>query len=212
MIELLTRDGSLPFTAALGIMLVLAVMQVVGLGDLLGADTDLDVDAQVDADLSLDSGLLSIIGFGRLPFLMWLMLLLGAFGALGLAGQELLMALTGHPLTAWIMAPVAALVALPATGAVARPLGRILPHDETTAIDVAQLVGREAEIVIGTATPGSPARARVRDHHGQVHHVMVEPDNQGQRFVVGETLLLVRREGELFKGISRGEHYLPRLD
>lgn len=208
MIDLLTRDGSLPFTVGLGVMLVLAVMQIVGLGDLLGGDHDL----AVDGDLSVDAGLLSIAGIGRLPFLMWLMLLLGLFGAIGLAGQELMVSLTGHPLTAWIMGPLAALTALPVTGAVARPLGRILPHDETTAIDVAQLVGREAEIVIGTARQGSPARGRVIDHHGQVHHLMVEPDNEGQTFVAGERVLLVRREGELFKAIARGDHYLPRLD
>jgi len=220
MIELLTRSGSLPFTVALGVMLVLALVQIVGVGDLLGADghADVHVDAHaggahVEAGhFHLDAGLLSIIGFGRLPFLMWLMLLLGVFGTIGLAGQELLVSLTGHPLTAWIMGPLAALTALPATGAIARPLGRILPHDETTAIDVAQLVGREAEIVIGTAAQGSPARGRVVDHHGQAHHVMLEPDNAGQRFVSGERVLLVRREGELFKAIARGDHYLPRLD
>lgn len=208
MLDLLTAPGSLPFAAALGSMLVLAVLQIVGLGDLLGGD----VDADVDADVAVDAGLLSLIGLGRMPFLMWLMLLLGMFGLIGLSAQQLMVGLTGHPLTAWIMGPLAGLCALPVTGVIARPLGRILPHDETTAIDVSALVGREAEIVIGTATQGSPARARVVDHHGHPHHVMVEPDTPGQSLATGETILLVRREGDRFAAISRGDHYLPRLD
>lgn len=213
MIEMLTRAESLPFSVALALMLMLALLQVVGAGDLIGGDTDFDVDAHAGAGghASLDAGLLSIIGIGRVPFLMWLMLLLIVFGLTGLLGQELLISLTGHPLTAWIMGPLAAVVSLPLTGAIARPLGRIMPRDETTAIDVTLLVGREAQIVIGTATQGSPARGRVVDHYGHPHHVMVEPDNEGQRFVQGEKVLLVRREGDLFRAIARGDHYLPRL-
>ncbi|GAM05925.1 OB-fold-containig protein [Novosphingobium sp. MBES04] len=40
---------------------------------------------------------------------------------------------------------------------------------------------------------------------------MLEPDNAGQTFVTGERVLIVRREGDLFKAIARGDHYLPRL-
>ena len=73
------------------------------------------------------------------------------------------------------------------------------------------LVGSPARIVTGRASAGSPARARVEDHHGQAHYVMVEPDNEGQSLTEGETILLVRRDGPLFRAISHGDHYLPRL-
>ena len=62
------------------------------------------------------------------------------------------------------------------------------------------------------ATPGSPARAKVLDVHGHPHFVMVEPDNDGQQFNSGEKLLLVRRNGDLFKAISQGGQNLPRLE
>lgn len=212
MIELLSQPESLPFSVALGVVLLLAVMQLVGVSDLLGADVDADVDLDVDGDLALDAGLLSLLGIGRVPFMMWLMILLSIFGVVGLAGQHFLEALSGAPWSAWLTGPGAALVALPATGAVSRPLGRIIPKDETTAIDIAALVGREAEVVIGTATPGNPARGKVIDHFGQTHYVMLEPDNAGQRFVQSEKVLLVRRDGDLFKAIARGDLYLPRLD
>lgn len=189
-------------------MLLLALLQLVGIGHHLGVDSDIDHDFGAD----LDAGLLSLIGLGRLPFLMWLMLLLALFGLIGLAGQQLLSAFLGQTLDGWIATPLAAVAALPATGLIARPLAAILPRDETTAVSVDTLVGREGEVVIGTASVGNPARVRVLDMHGQAHHVMVEPDNDGQKLAQGERVLLVRREGDIFKAISRGDHYLPRLD
>lgn len=212
MLELLTRAGSLPFSVALALMLMFALLQIVGAGDFLGGDADVDVHGGVHTDASVDAGLLSILGIGRVPFLMWLMVLLTVFGLLGISVQELLLALTGQTWSAWLVAPVVGFAALPITGALSRGLGRIIPQDETSAIDVAILVGREAEILVGTATAGSPARGRVFDHYGQPHNVMVEPDMADQRFVQGERVLLVRHEGELFKAIARGDHYLPRLD
>ncbi|MBO9723277.1 MAG: YqiJ family protein [Novosphingobium sp.] len=208
MLELLTRAGSLPFSVALALMLMFALLQIVGAGDFLGGDADVDVDGHG----GIDAGLLSVLGIGRVPFLMWLMLLLTVFGLAGISAQELLLALTGQTWSAWLVTPAVGLAALPITGALSRGLGRIIPQDETTAIDVSMLVGREAEILVGTATAGSAARGRVIDHYGQAHNVMVEPDRSDQRFVQGEKVLLVRREGDLFKAIARGDHYLPRLD
>ena len=153
MLELLTNPGNMPFSVALGMVLVLAVIQVVGLADLLGADTHADIDvpeAHVDGHVALDAGLLSLIGLGRVPFMMWLMILLSLFGVIGLAGQELLAALSGTPWSAWLAGPAAGVLALPATGAVCRPLGRILPSDETSAVDVASLEPRPRVAFVAT--------------------------------------------------------------
>ncbi len=208
MLELLTSTGNTPFSVALAVVVLLAALQVVGLGDLAAGDVDVDVDG----DMPVDAGLMSLVGLGRIPFQMWLMILLSLFGVVGLVGQSALAQMTGSALSPWIAGPVAAAIGLAGTGYVSRPLSRILPRDETTAIDLSALIGREAQIVIGTARPGHPARARTTDHFGQVHHVMVEPDNPGQAFVENEKILLVRRDGDVFKAITRGDHYLPRLD
>ena len=210
MFEQLTDPNNLPFSVALAVMLLLAVVQIIGLGDLLGGNSDLDADA--DGGMAVDAGLLSLIGLGRIPFLMWLMLLLAMFGMLGLAGQQLVEAFTGTTVSAWIASPIAMLAALPATSVLSRPLAALIPRDETSAVSVDSLVGREARIVIGTAKRDCPARAKVKDVHGQDHYIMVEPDTDYQNFVEGERLLLVRREGDVFKAISRGDHYLPKPD
>lgn len=208
MVESFLLPENLPFSVAIALMALLGLVQVLGLGDVIGGDAEIDTPGS----LTIDAGLLSLVGLRRLPFLMWVMLLLTAFGLIGLAGQQALAALTGHTLSAWLAGPIAALAAVPVTGALARPLAAIMPRDETTAIDLIALVGREAEIVIGRAAKGNPARARVVDQFGQTHHVMVEPDNDGQTFGEGERILLVRQEGENFRAITRGDTYLPQLD
>jgi hypothetical protein len=207
-LDQLLNPDNLPFAVALALMLMLSVVQVLGLGDILGDGHDGGTDAHAD----IDGGLLSLIGLGRLPLLMWLLLLLTLFALIGLAGQQVLTAILGGPLSPWIAAPVAAAVALPVTGLVAKPIAAIMPRDETTAVSVDSLVGREAELVIGVAKAGSPARGRVLDVHGLAHNIMLEPDSADQTFGEGERVLLVRREGDVFKAIARGDRHLPKLD
>lgn len=211
--ELFLSDSSLVFTGALVLMLALALLQLIGLG---GFDTDFDMDADLgmDGDLSAGpvEGMLSLLGFGKVPLMILLSLFLASFGVIGLAGQSFMQSLIGAPLTPWLAVPAAAIVALPITGALARPIGRIMPRDETTAVSTDALVGRFATVQIGSARTGSPARAKCTDRHGQPHFVMIEPDNAGQVLSEGEEVLLVRREGELFKAIARGDQYLPRLE
>lgn len=195
-------DDSIVFTVALVLMALIGLVEAIGLG---GAGLGLDTDGP-------DSDLLGWLGFGQLPLLMLLVLFLALFGVVGLAFQQFMVELTGATLTPWIAGPVAAAAALPLTGLLARPLARILPRDETTAIDVDELVGLRAVIVTGRAAPGSPARARVRDRFGQDHYVMAEPDNAGQSFGEGEAIILVRREAHIFKAITEGRTLIPLLD
>lgn len=186
------------FVSALVLMLLIGAVQAIGLGH----DVDLDIDA--DADL------LGWLGFGRLPLLMLLAIFLAMFGILGLLGQRLALDIMGALLSPWMAGPAALVAALPATGLAARILGPLLPHDQTTALPLDALVGSPATIVTGRATIGSPARARVQDHHGQAHYVMVEPDTD-RALEEGEAILLVRREGHVFRAIARGDFYLPSI-
>jgi len=191
------------FTAALALMILIGLVEAIGLG---GSAVDLDAHADIDGDL------LGWLGVGRLPLLVLLVVFLCMFGVIGLSLQQLAVSLTDDTLSPWLAGTAAAVAALPATGLLSRPLARILPHDETTAVSIDSLVGRSAVIVTGRATQGSPARARVFDRHGQSHYVMAEPDNAGQSFAEGEEIILVRRENHVFRAISEGRTLLPQLD
>ncbi|HEX8194375.1 MAG TPA: YqiJ family protein [Allosphingosinicella sp.] len=199
MFEFLLAPENLPFAVALVLMLMIGAVEALGLG--IGA---VGLDGGVHAHADADADLLGWLGLGRIPLLMLIVVLLALFGLVGIAGQQLAAAFLGGPLSPWIAGPAAFVSALPLTGLAARGLERVLPRDETTAISLEDLVGRRATVVVGTARQGSPARASVRDRHGLTHYVMAEPTD-GQAVAEGGTLLLVRREGEIFVGLAEGQ-------
>ena len=203
---------NLPFAAALVLMALLAIVQMIGLGDLLSADTDIDFDADVDSESAIGTGaidgLLTLLGIGRVPLTIWLALFLLIFSIVGVSLQSFAQALTGAPFDRWLAAAIAAIGTLPITGLLARPLGAIMPQDETSAVSLASLVGRRAVITDGTAREGSPARARVKDVHGQAHYVMVEPHDAGAELQAGDTVLLVRRDDNQFYATALADRRL----
>ncbi|MEM6828679.1 MAG: OB-fold-containig protein [Pseudomonadota bacterium] len=206
----LLAEYNLPFLIALIALVLISLAQIVGLGDVFDADADIEIDVDPDAAISSGwlEGVFSLLGLGKVPFLIWLMLLMFVFAAIGVSGQALAVALIGIPLDAAVAALLAAAAALPINGALTRPLARLLPQDETSAVTLDTLVRRDAEIQIGTAKRGSPARSKVIDVFGHPHFVMVEPHDPDATMSQGDTVLLVRREGETFYAV----HYeSPKL-
>lgn len=208
----LLADHNMPFAAALCLMVLVALVQMMGLGGV-----DFDADGDIDLDLDGDGadgaggvldGLMSFIGLGRVPFMIWLAVFLFLFAALGVGIQSLADSLTGAPLYRWLAALFAGGAALPVTGILVRPLARILPQDETTAIKRDSLVGRRGTIMTGRATAGSPARTKVIDRHGRPHFVMTEPHEASSELHEGDEVLLVRREHNIFYGVPLQERKL----
>jgi hypothetical protein len=191
---------NLPFLLALVALAVIAVVQMSGVGDALDGAGEFDSPDGLDMG-GFGDALTTLLGLGRVPLLIWLASLLLAFGAIGLIGQQLIAGIIGAPLSAGWAALLAGAAAVPLNSLAMRPLGAVMPKDETTAIELDDLVRRDAEIQIGTARPGSPARAKVIDIHGQAHFVMVEPHDPAQELNAGDTVLLVRREGPTFYGV-----------
>ncbi|GMN03404.1 YqiJ family protein [Erythrobacter sp. MTPC3] len=204
----LLEPHNLPFAVAIALLGFVAIMQIFGLADFFGADADVDINLDADMDgpdaisgSGFVEGLLSLIGLGRVPFLVWLTLFLVLFAAIGVSGQALAISLLGAPLHAGLAAVLSGIGTLPVNGLLVRPVGALLPKDETSAVGLDSLVRRDAEIQIGTAKAGSPARSKVIDMHGQPHFVMVEPHDPDTQLKEGETVLLVRREGGTFYGV-----------
>jgi hypothetical protein len=206
----LLADHNLPFAVALAVMVLLALLQALGLGGLF-ADADADADHDASSGGGLADGLLAFLGIGRVPFMIWLASFLLLFAGIGVGVQGLSDGLLGAPLDRWVAAAIAAVAALPVTGGLVRPLARILPGDETTAVGLDSLVGRRARIMTGRAAAGHPARAQVHDHFGQPHLVMVEPHEEGSEMLEGDEVLLVRRESETFYEVALQERRLSPL-
>lgn len=191
---------NLPFLIAFGALAVIALLQLTGISEVIEGAGEFDGADGLEAG-GLGEALTTLLGLGRVPFLIWLASLLFTFGAAGLIGQSVIEGTFGAPLSAgWAMLAAGG-AALPLNSLAMRPLAAVLPKDETTAIGLDDLVRRDAEIQIGTARSGSPARAKVIDMHGQAHFVMVEPHDPALELNAGDTVLLVRREGETFYGV-----------
>ena len=204
MVDFIVAPENLPFSVALLLMLMIGVVEAVGLG--AGA-AHLDIHADADG-----GDLLGWLGVGQVPLLILLVVLLALFGMIGITLQQIVSALAGVPLAPWNAAAISFIASLPLLGVCARGLARILPRDETTAIPLDYLVGKRATVTVGAAKRGCPAQARVRDIHSQSHYVMIEPSDDEHTVSEGETVLLVRREGNIFIGLIEGDALLPRLD
>lgn len=195
----LLSPDNVPFVAALALMLLIGIAEAIGLGGGLVLGDGMD---GFDADTNVETpSLLSWINVGRLPLLMLIVVFLFSFGVTGLFVQSAVASVLGR-VAPWIVAtPVAFILALPVTRTFGRLAARIVPRDETQAVTRESLVGRVAVIVTGEARHASPAQARVRDEHRQVHYVMVEPDNPGDVFAEGSSVLLVRHAGAKYFAI-----------
>ncbi len=202
----LLEPYNLPFAISLGSLFAIGLLQLIGAGDFFegAGDVEIDLDADVADGLEASGfldGAFSVLGIGRVPFLIWLSSLLFVFTVTGVVGQALIVGATGSPLGAGLAALLAGGAALPLNGLAVRPIEKLLPKDETTAVGLESLVRRDAVIQTGTARKASPARAKVKDAFGHPHFVMVEPHEDNAELAEGETVLLVRREGELFFGV-----------
>lgn len=195
----LLSPDNVPFVAALVLMLLIGAVEAFGLGGGLAGGDGVD-GLEGDANVETPS-LLSWINVGRLPLLMLIVVFLLGFGLTGLIGQRIVAAILGQPAPWFLAAPLAFAAALPVTRVFGRGVARIMPRDETSAVSRDSLVGRVAVIVTGAARHAEAAQGRVRDEHGQVHYVMIEPDSPTDVFAQGSSVLLVRHAGAKYFAI-----------
>lgn len=158
------------------------------LGALLGLVAVLagDHDADDGEDPELAQGVLSLLGFGRIPLGALLTIDLLLFGGVGLAASELFGALSS-PAPAGLAALALAMVLAPFLGSrLARSIGRRLPAVETHGVSRFGLIGRlgKAELRVDAGF----GRAQVVDEGGALHQVRCftrgEPIERGAELVL----------------------------
>ena len=198
--EFLTAPQNLPFTLVLGAVTLWSVVQIfLGAGDALAVDADLGADVPDGTPLF---GALNWLGFRQIPLSIWLILAGLCFGMGGFGIQALSQKLTGALFPAILAAFLAFCATIPAIKIVTTVLRPVLPRDETSAVSLVSLVGREAIINIGTARKGFPAEARVVDEWGKTHYVLVEPEAENVQFPAGSSVLLVAKRDHIFTALE----------
>ncbi|MCF4097219.1 YqiJ family protein [Maritalea mediterranea] len=209
MFEFIFSAANVPFGVALCIVFFIALLE--GVGALFGAGLsqfvdgllpDMDIDLDVDMPDSTNPGIfvqfLGWLRVGQVPFIIFLIVMLTLFGLTGFALQSFVADIFSAPLPAWVAAPIAGVLSLPLIRGSAGLLRRIMPRDETDAISRADLVGQQGQIVLGRATPGSPAQARITDQLGNSHYVMVEPHSDEADLKQGDHITLLRQKENQF--------------
>jgi hypothetical protein len=206
MIEWFTAPGSAPFTAALLFMFGLALVEVVALlsglsvheaiDDFVTSSAGLSTVATADGASAVEAS--SLVGralawfyFGRVPALVILIVFLTTFGLVGLVLQGLLRDALGAALPAPLAVSLVAAASLPAVRWVSGGLARVLPRDETSAVDPWTFIGATAEVVgPGRARVGTPAQAKLVDPFGTEHYLLVEPIDAEAVFAPGDVVRL----------------------
>jgi len=143
---------------------------------------------------------LTWLNLGGVPLLILLMLTLGFFAMTGFAIQAVAHAFWA-PLPAIVAAIPAALATIPMVRASSRTVARIVPHDETYAVDLDAFLGRTAEVSIGPLDQGLPGRVRVKDQHGNWHVLRARAAKDQGPFGIGASVLLADHKANVFIAI-----------
>jgi membrane protein implicated in regulation of membrane protease activity len=200
--DILLAPDVRPFAISAAIMVALGGIElltmIVGfsISELIGKDFALETESH-----SAIGGLFLWINAGRLPLLILLILALGVFAIAGFLLQAVAHSIgTAVPVT--LAALAAAAISLPAIRVTSRGIARIIPRDETYAVDEADFVGHVGEVSIGPLDQGLPGKVRLKDVFGNWHSVAARASPESTPLPVGASVLLVDRDARCFIAIS----------
>ena len=211
--ELVTHQSNLLFSISLCLVFVFGLLEVIilvlgggsqGFLDQFVPDSLSDtgsLDVSLDTEPSMFIQVLDWLHVGRVPFLIWLIIFLSTYALTGFILQSIFFHFTHNFFPLWIAAPACLFLCMPLVRFFAKSFAKILPQDETTAIQLNELIGRSAIIVLGEAKLNFPAQARVKDQFGQNHYILVEPE-QDEIFTQGQTVILTQQTKQGFQATA----------
>ncbi|OCK56682.1 OB-fold-containig protein [Bradyrhizobium sp. LMTR 3] len=200
--DLLLAPDVRPFAIAAAIMLALGGIELLAtlvgfsISELLGKEVTVESDHANGL-----GGLFLWINAGRLPLLILIILALGTFSIAGFFLQGLAHGV-GISVPISIAALAAAACSIPAIRVTSRGIAKIIPRDETYAVDEADFIGHVAEVSIGPLDQGLPGRVRLKDVFGNWHSLVARASPESVPLPVGASVLLVDRDAKSFIAIS----------
>ncbi|MCK1637719.1 DUF1449 family protein [Bradyrhizobium sp. 157] len=200
--DLLLAPDVRPFAIAAAIMLALGGIELLAtlvgfsISELLGKEVTVEADHANGL-----GGLFLWINAGRLPLLILIILALGMFSIAGFFLQALAHGV-GISVPVSIAALAAAACSIPAIRVTSRGIAKIIPRDETYAVDEADFIGHVAEVSIGPLDQGLPGRVRLKDVFGNWHSLVARASPESVPLPVGASVLLVDRDAKSFIAIS----------
>ena len=180
---ILFADYNTPYLFAISFVLLIGLLEIFALicGHMLSGA----LDAHLDHYDSITTAHIS-------QALVVLCLLAGFFGLIGILLQHACVTLWQSPLPNLFVVPVSLLftiIAVHYTGKVVAPW---IPRDHSSAITEEEYVGSMALITGHQATSGNPCEGKLTDQFGQIHYLLLEPE-EGKTFTKGDKVLIICR-------------------
>ncbi|MBR0796150.1 DUF1449 family protein [Bradyrhizobium jicamae] len=200
--DILLASDVRPFAVAAAIMVALGGIELLStmiglsISELIGKDFAVEAESH-----NALSGLFLWINAGRLPLLILIILVLGIFSIGGFLLQGVAHAV-GTAIPVSIAALAAAAVSVPLVRTASRGLARMIPRDESYAVDDNDFVGKVATVAVGPLDQGLPGRVRLKDVFGNWHTVSARASRESEALPVGASVLLVDRDARCFIAIA----------
>ncbi len=207
--NLLLAPEAQPFAIAALILFGIFVIEMIGM--LIGHPMSQWLD---HADSPGDGhgapfGALDWLNAGRVPLLILIMLALGCFSLIGFVITASARSLS-FPLPGAVAGVLALAAAVPMVRTTSRWIARIIPRDETYAVELTDLIGRTAQVTVGPLDDGLPGRVKLQDSHGNWHFPRARAAKGHGPMTVGASVLLVDRDGSTFLAIPAPDDLLKR--
>lgn len=196
---LFTAAQTMPFGVAMLVMIGIGVIE--GIGIFIAASPSELIAHHFHLDSPEVDGALGWLHVGKVPLLVLLVLFLLGFAVSGYLIQIFCHGLFGVYLPAFVAVLPAGLIGLSNVRMLGGLLAKIIPKDETSAVSEQTLIGRTGVVVTGTARQGMAAEVKVKDQHGNPHYLMLEPDVPGEEYEQGTVVLIVKKQGAIYRGI-----------
>ena len=176
--------------SAVFLILVLEVISILFGISLLGLGDDV---ADLDSAGSTGSEFANWLNINKVPFLIWLIVLLTLFSLSGFVINGLGSMMFASSIPSLVSLPLAATLGVVITAKLVPIIAYILPSIESSAMSNDEFVGAVAQITLGHASRGNPAEAKFTDRYSQPHFVLVEPFEDAEYFTQGEQVILVQK-------------------
>jgi hypothetical protein len=176
-IEFLTHEANAPYFFALSFLVILFVFEVLGL--LIGMSLSHAFDSLIDFDVDTDvGGHLTLLGLGKVPFIVWLTFFFGLFSILGYAANAISSSVVGF-MPIWLSIAPVAIISFMINGVLCKVFAKAFPRFETTAVSTDTFSGRVAKVTIGNATFTKFAMGVVIDQHQTSHNIRLQAMDDG---------------------------------
>jgi len=191
LIEFLTHEANSPYFFALSFLIILFIFEVLGL--LIGMSLSHAFDSFIDFDVNTDvGGHLSLLGLGKVPFIIWLTFFFGLFSLIGYAANAISSSIFGY-MPVWVSIVPVVITSFMINGVLCKVFATILPRFETTAVSTDTFSGRVAKVTIGDATYTKFAMGVVLDEHNMSHNIRIKAMDDGVVLNQNNPVILVEQ-------------------